>query len=842
MREFNQTGKNKINTKRKRKWLRVLWYLFLGLAITGIIAVVGIFAYFAKDLPNPNKVNKRVIAESTKIYDRTGQHLLYEIHGEEKRTLVSFDQMGDNIKNATIVLEDKDFYYHHGIKLTSIVRAMLKDILKRGAAQGGSTITQQLVKNSILTRERTMSRKIKEVILSFEIEQKFSKDEILKMYLNEIPYGSNAYGIEAASKTFFDKSAKDLTIDEATLLASLPKAPTYYSPYGSHRDKLKNRQEMAINSMAELGYISKEVAEKAKKIDVFKKIVVRRENIKAPHFVMYVKEYLDNKYGEQEMKEGGLKIYTTLDWDKQQIAEKVVKEGAEKNLKRWNAENAALVAIDPKTGQILAMVGSKDYFDKTIDGQVNVALSKRQPGSSFKPYVYLTAFTKGYLPETILYDVETDFNKGSDNNYVPQNYDGKFRGPVKMQDALGMSLNVPAVKTLYLVGVKDAIKMAKDLGITGLNYPDRYGLSLVLGGGEVRLLDHTNAFATLANGGIRHNKTAILKIEDKNGKIIEEFKNQEGDRVVEEKYVAMLDYIISNNKFRAPAFGEQNPLRFDDRQVVAKTGTTNEFRDGWTMGYTPSIAVGVWAGNNDNRPMKPGAAGANVASPIWREFLDQVLGNYNTEEFPKYNKEEELKEVKKDILKGDLDIEKKEEVCEIPGRKNRWCLANKYCPNKEKKKKTFIDAHTILYYVNKKDPRGEIPKHPEKDPQFNRWEDAVRTWYKKNKKKKYILDDIPEKECQEDDFAKYKPSINLHISKESISQLKISAKANAKYGVNSIKIYVDGNEIGSTGSSSISLIYDIPVEKNNTTLEIKTKIIDKNGNEAEDTNRISVNF
>ncbi len=834
-----KTGKD---NNKKRSWGKIIFRIVVSLFVLGVISVIGVFAYFAKDLPNPNKVNKRVIAQSTKIYDRTGQHLLYEIHGEEKRTLIPFNQMGDNIKNATIVLEDKDFYYHHGIKLTSIMRAMLKDVLKRGAAQGGSTITQQLVKNSILTRERTMSRKIKEVILSFEIEQKFSKDEILKMYLNEIPYGSNAYGIEAAAKTFFGKSARDLTIDEAALLASLPKAPTYYSPFGSHRDRLKSRQEMAINSLAELGYISKEEAENAKQIDIFKKIVVRQENMQAPHFVMYVKEYLDNKYGEQEMKEGGLSVYTTLDWDKQQIAEKVVKEGAEKNLKKWNAENAALVAIDAKTGQILAMVGSKDYFDKSIDGQVNVALSRRQPGSSFKPYVYLTAFTKGYLPETILYDVETDFNKGSDDDYIPQNYDGKFRGPVKMQEALGMSLNVPAVKTLYLVGVKDAIKMAKDLGITGLNYPDRYGLSLVLGGGEVRLLDHTNAFATLADGGIKHNKTAILRIEDKDKKIIEEFKDNPGDRVVEEKYVAMLDYIISNNKFRAPAFGEQNPLRFDNRQVVAKTGTTNEFRDGWTMGYTPSIAVGVWAGNNDNSPMKPGAAGANVASPIWRSFMDSVLENYNTEEFPKYDEEEVLKEVDKPILKGDLDIKKKVEVCEIPGEKNKWCLASKYCPNKERKKKTFVEAHNILWYVDKKDPRGDIPKHPEKDAQFNRWEEAVQKWYKKNKKKKYILDSIPEKECRENDFTKYKPDVDLNVSKQNIAQLKISADSKADYGVDSIKIYVDGHEIGSTGSSSISLVYDVPAEKNNSTLKITAKLKDENGNETDDSQNVNISF
>ncbi len=831
--------KEKRSGKNNKSWWRIFWRVVVASFLLGILAVVGIFAYFAKDLPDPNKVNKRVIAESTKIYDRTGKHLLYEIHGEEKRTLIPFDRMGNNIKIATIILEDRDFYYHHGIKLSSILRAVLKDIMKGGAAQGGSTITQQLIKNSILTRERTFTRKIKEVILAIEIEQKFSKNEILKMYLNEIPYGANAYGIEAAAQTYFSKSAKDLTVDEAALLASLPKAPTYYS---NHPDKLKRRQEMAIDGMAELGYITPKEAEEAKKVDVFAKMNSRREKMEAPHFVMYVREYLSKKYGEQEMQEGGLKVYTTLDWDKQQIAEKVVKEGAENNLKKWNAENAALVAIDPKTGQVLAMVGSKDYFDNSIDGQVNVALRKRQPGSSFKPYVYLTAFTKGYLPETILYDVETDFNKGSDDNYVPQNYDGKFRGPIKMENALGMSLNVPAVKTLYLVGVKDAIKMAKSLGVTGLNNPDRYGLSLVLGGGEVKLLDHTAAFATLADGGIRHEKTAILRIEDKNGKVVEKFENQKGERVVAEKYVAMLDYILSNNKFRAPAFGEQNPLKFDSRQVVAKTGTTNEFRDGWTMGYTPSIAVGVWAGNNDNRPMRVGAAGANVASPIWRAFMDQVLENYNTEEFPKYNKEEVMKDIKKDIIKGDLKIEKKEEVCEIPGKKNDWCLANKYCPSKERKKRTFINAHCILWYVDRKDPLGEKPKHPENDPQFRRWEEAVRDWYKKNKTRKYILDDLPEKECKESDFSRYQPELSLSVSKVSSSQIKIVVHSDAGYGVDNIKVYVDGVEVKSTRNKSLSFVYDVPADKNNSTLKIKARLRDNIDNEVTESKNVEVGF
>lgn len=841
------------NNDGKIVWWKALLMIALFGLLTAVLAVVGVFAYFIKDLPDPNKVNKRIVAESTKIYDRTGQHILYEIHGEERRTLIPFEDMPGSIRWATIASEDQDFYSHYGIKFSSIARAVLKDILNRGASQGGSTITQQFVKNSILTSEKTLTRKIKEVILSLEVEQKFSKDEILRMYLNEIPYGSNAYGIESASQTFFGKPAKELTYDEAAVLAVLPRATTFFSPYGSHTDRLKVNQELVLDKMANLGYISKEDAEKYKAEDVLGKIVIKRENINAPHFVMYVKEYLDNKYGAQEMEEGGMKIYTTLDWEKQQIAEKAVKEGVEKNKDRWNAGNAALVAIDPKTGQILAMVGSKDYFEKPFpegcivgkncrfEGQVNVAVRDRQPGSSFKPYVYLTAFTKGYFPDTILYDVETDFNKGSEDNYIPQNYDGQFRGPLKMKEALGMSLNVPAVKTLYLAGVRDSIILAKNLGIEGLNEPDRYGLSLVLGGGEVKLLDHTNAYATLANNGLKHEKTAIIRIEDKEGNIIEEFKDKRGDQVVKEEYIAMLDSVISDNKNRAPVFGENSPLRFDDRQVAAKTGTTNEFRDGWTMGYTPGIAVGVWAGNNDNTPMKAGADGVNVAAPIWRNFLDQVLVNYNKEEFPKYDSEEAMKEIKKDILIGKLDTEKKVEVCEIPGESNKWCKANKYCPDDERKTKTIVEAHNILWYVDREKPQGDRPEKPEKDPQFARWEEGVKKWYEKNREKKYISDEDVKGDCDEGDFDKYEPEITMKTEKSG-NKIKISIEADAPFGIDSIKVYVEGDEINSSDSSSFSVTYEVPDNKNNSNIKVEARLKDDNGNEAKVEDSVEVSF
>ncbi len=835
-------GEKPEKPKRSRKWLPLALKVSGILLILGSIAAISLFAWVAKDLPSPGKVNKRVIAESTKIYDRSGEHLLYEVHGEEKRTLIPFEEIPPTVRAATLALEDQDFYSHHGIKLTSIARAILKDVIELSAAQGASTITQQFVKNSLLTNEKTLIRKVKEVILSLEIEQKFSKDEILAMYLNEIPYGSNAYGIEAAAQTFFGKSAKDLSLDEAALLAGLPKAPTYYSPYGARAEQLKIRQEVALNQMAKLGYITQEEADAAKQVDVFGKLSINRDAIAAPHFVMYVRDYLTEKYGEGAIESMGLKVYTTLDWDKQMKAEEIVREKAAENATKWNAENASLVAIDPKTGQILTMVGSKDYFDKEIDGQVNVAIRDRQPGSSFKPYVYLAAFIKGYTPETMLYDVETEFETAEGKEYKPQNYDGTFRGPLHMKEALAQSLNIPAVKTLYLVGVKDAITLAKSLGITGLNDENRYGLSLVLGGGEITLLDHVSAYSTLATGGVKHDKTAILRIESAQGEVIEEFKPDAGERVIEEKYVAMLDHIMSTNAYRAPVFGENSPLRSDNRPIAAKTGTTNEFRDGWTIGHTPSISVGVWAGNNDNTPMRAGADGINVAAPIFRSFMDFALQNTAIEKFPEYkpdeffNKDEEW--MKKPMLSGKLEETKDLKVCEIDD--DEYCLASKYCRDKDIEKKDFIDAHSILHYITRDDPRGSKPDKPDRDPQYKNWEKGVEEWYKKEKK--IVIDEPPKNECSQDDFPDYLPMVSLSAPDSAGSSFSIEARADAPYEVEYLKIFVDGSEIASGSSSSLSTTYSVPLTKNNSTVTVEVKLRDKNGNEKGTQKSVSVSF
>ncbi len=829
-------GSNKKQPK-KRRWLRIILIIIGILIITSILFIGGVFAYFAKDLPSPGKINKRFVAESTKIYDRSGEHLLYDIHGEEKRTIIPYSEIPDVVKHATIALEDQSFYEHHGIQFTAILRAAIKNVIGGDVKQGGSTITQQLIKNTILTNEKTFTRKIKEVILSLEIEQKFTKDEILEMYLNEIPYGSNAYGIEAGAQTFFGKSANELTADEAALLAALPKAPTYYSPYGTKRERLKARQEAALTNMAKLGYLTTQEADAAKQIDIYNKITANRENISAPHFTIYVREQLEEKYGEEFLQNGGLKVFTTLDWEMQQIGERVVHDGAIANEEKWNAENAALVAIDPKTGQILTMVGSRDFFDTEIDGQVNVALSERQPGSSFKPYAYLEAYRKGYTPETILYDTETNFATDGQDNYKPQNYDGTFRGPIKMKKSLAQSLNIPAVKSLYLADIKDVIQLVKRLGISSLNDPDRYGLSLVLGGGEVRLLDHVAAFSVLANDGVKHEKTAILRIEDKNGKIIEEFKEEDGEKIVEKKFITMLNESLSINKHRAPAFGEQNPLKFPDRTVAGKTGTTNEFRDGWTMGYTPNIAVGVWAGNNDNREMRSGAAGANVASPIWRAFLNETIEKFPNDSFDKYKEEA----TGKDVLDGKNKEPKKIEVCEIPGKNDEYCLVSKYCPKDERKKRVFADKHNILHYVDRSDPQGSEPEKPKNDPQYKAWEKGVRLFYKDQEKT--IFDEKPEDACKEGDFSKYQPAIKLIVPSEvTRNEVEIKTKTDASYGIKNVTFFVNDKSIDSKNSEDASIKYILPASLNNKKVLVKVVLIDKNGNEIKDEQSLKIAF
>ncbi len=653
----SSTGnRTKFSIKNWRAWAKDLPWTRIGtwgfrIGAAGVLIIAFLFIYYSRSLPDPNRLLGRNVPESTKIYAKD-ESLLYEVHGEFKRTLVNLDQISPNLKNATLAAEDRNFYNHAGISITGLARSIIVDIIHREKRQGGSTITQQFVKNAMLSNDKSFVRKLKEIILSIELEARFSKDEIFKMYLNEIPYGRNAYGAESAAQTYFDKHANELSIAESAYLAALPQAPSYYNPSGPNFDALEARQQYILNQMKDLKYITED------ELNTAKNEVVEFEQIKnaivAPHFVQYVEEYLADKYGEQALQEGGMKVYTTLDPKLQEIAEKAVVDGAARNTSS-GGYNAALVAIDPKTGQILAMVGSKDYFGENypkdcnpktclFSPNVNIATTLQQPGSSFKPYAYVTAFGREfkYSPASLLVDVKTDFGGG----YSPNNFNLSSNGPVSMRKALAGSLNVPAVKTIALVGPEKVIETARSLGITS-QFRD-CGLSLVLGGCDITLLDHTAAYAALANKGNRSEKTAILKIVGQEGDILEEYK-EERDQVLDEQAVYELTHIMSDNNARSYVFGSSSPLQLGNRPVAAKTGTTQDFRDGWTMGFTPSLAAGVWVGNNNNVSMKKDAV--VMAGPIWNQFMKGALADTPIEQFERPSG---IKEVSVDSLSGKL--------------------------------------------------------------------------------------------------------------------------------------------------------------------------------------------
>ncbi len=607
--------------------------LFL-LAVMGLVFVIAAFLYYAKQVPDPSVISERRVTESTKIYDRTGTVLLYDVHGEEKRTIIPWDQIPQSVRNATLASEDSEFYQHSGLDLKGILRALYKDVVSLDISQGGSTITQQLIKKALLSDERTLPRKIKEAILSIQLEKRYSKDEILWMYLNQIPYGSNAYGIEAASQTYFDKSAEDLTVAESALLASMIKAPSYFSPYGNHVDELLGRRDFVLERMKNLGYINEDEFESAKKEKhTFKRV---QDNIIAPHFVIMVRDYLNKKYGEDAVQNDGLRVVTTLDAELQKSAEETVAKYGDINAAKYKATNAALVAVDPKTGQILSMVGSRDYFNLENEGNFNVATALRQPGSSFKPIAYAKALEKGYSDSTVVMDVRTEFNPacnpsgfqtvGYDGTkcYHPQNYDGQFRGAVTLRQGLAQSLNIPSVKVLSMAGVSDTIDLARAMGITSLTDKSRYGLALVLGGGEVKLVEMVSAYSVFANDGNKSDSSFILKVVQGNGKVLEEYKSNE-TRVMDAQVARTISDMLSDNNARGPVFGYNSPLNIAGKQVAAKTGTTQENRDAWVVGYTPAIAVGVWVGNNNNTPMTQQGAGISAAGPLWHEFMNLAI-------------------------------------------------------------------------------------------------------------------------------------------------------------------------------------------------------------------------
>jgi len=778
---------------------KALLFGILSLATLFIFGTI-VVAWISSDLPDPNNLTNRQVAQSTKIYDRTGEHILYEIYQDQKRTTVTMDKISPFVPQAVVAIEDKHFYEHSGIRVTSILRALFNNVIgSRSGSGGASTITQQLIKNAIIGDDpgfiNKIIRKIKEVVLAPRLEKKYKKEEILQMYLNEIPFGSTNYGVESAAQTYFHKSAKDLSLAESATLAAMIQAP---SKYLNNTNALKDRRDYVIKLMADQGNISE--AQKNEAIATPIKLSRSTGILAAPHFVLYVKQLLADQFGEKMVDTGGLKVITTLDFDKQKIAEDVIKEMGDKYAKESNANNAALVSMDPKNGQILAMVGSRDFYNDEINGQFNVAvLGKRQPGSSFKPFVYTFAFEKGYTPQTVLYDTLTNFDMRTGGNYSPKNYDKKEHSLVTMRKALQGSLNIPAVKTLYLVGTKETIDFAKRFGYT--TFTGDPGLSLVLGGAEVNLLEHTDAYATLANNGTYNPPASILKVEDYKGNKLYEWKQGNGTEAITPELAATISNVLTDDSARAFMFGRNSTLTLPDRPVAAKTGTTNNYFDAWTMGYIPSLTTGVWVGNTNPSTMKGG--GNLLAGSIWNKFMRESLKNTPVEQFPA----PPPINTNKPILTGS-DGGMVVKINRLNGK-----IATSSTPEGLITEKTFLPPHDILYYVDKNDPTGPIPSNPADDPQYENWEAALLSWVERERK---VGNEISfEEPPTEYDNTVADPTMApmLEILSPSVNsilntrQINIQIKATAPRGVAEVVFSIDGFRIGGSQNFPFDFSY-----------------------------------
>lgn len=634
----------------KRRWTKqeVLFYAacgVIGVLVIGFVFALALFSWYAKDLPSPGKLSQR--GNFSTVFTDRNDEVIYEMYQDKNRVPVKFKDIAKYLKQGTVAVEDKTFYQHGGISQSGIIRAFLSTIF-RGEVQGGSTLTQQLIKNVLLTSERSLPRKIKEAILATEVEKRYTKDEILEMYLNEAPYGGTYYGVGAAAKGYFGKEPKDLTLVESAIMAGLPQNPSRYSPFIGVKDAWKGRAKDVLRRMQEDGYITQKEKDAAvKQVDKYK-FASANESIDAPHFVFFVRKFVEQQFGAKALDQG-LRIKTTLDLEAQRLAQKIVREEVEELQEDYDLGNGSLVMLDSKTGDILAYVGSYNY-DNAEYGKFDVVTQgNRQPGSTLKPIVYALAFEKKYTPATVLMDVETEFGAGENGEkpYKPVNYDGKFNGPVQMRFALANSLNIPAVKALALVGVEDFLQKANDMGLQTLAPTEknlnRFGLSIALGGGEVTLLDLTSAFTVFANGGQKTDVQFIEEIKDYKGKVIYKKPKAKSKKVLSEEVSFLISHILSDDTARANVFGRGSLLNIPGKTVAVKTGTTDEKRDNWAVGYTQDITIGVWVGNNDNSKLNERiASGTTGATSIWNKVMVQMVKKYKDGIIPKPDNVEAL--------------------------------------------------------------------------------------------------------------------------------------------------------------------------------------------------------
>jgi penicillin-binding protein 1C len=765
---------------------------FIGFIVVCFIIAFALFAWYARSLPAPGKLSQSSDSSSI-FYDRDGK-VLYEIYKDKNRVPVAEDKISKYLKEATVAIEDKDFYRHGGISEKGILRAFLSIIFRQGV-QGGSTITQQLIKLVLLDSSRTPSRKIKEAILAFEVERRYTKDQILGMYLNEVPYGGTIYGIGSSSRAYFGKEPKDLTILESAFLAGLPQNPTNYSPFISGNGAWKGRTKDVLRRMREDKYITVKEEEAALKKLSTMKFSAPKLSIAAPHFVFYVKKMIEEEYGPKIMDQG-LKVTTTISTEVQEAVQDIVNEEVKK-LKAYNATNGAAVVLDSHTGDILAMVGSYDYNDEKF-GQFNAALGLRQPGSTMKPITYALAFEKGYTPSTVVMDVKTVFPVQGGQDYTPVNYDGKFRGPAQLRFALGNSFNVPAVKLLAMVGVKDFLQKAYMMGLSTLAPTEdnlrKFGLSVTLGGGEVTLLDLTNAFSVFANGGIKKDVQYINEIKDyKNSSIFKKIKSKE-TRVFSPEVSYLVSHILSDDVARSEEFGTGSFLNIRGKTVAVKTGTTDDKRDNWTVGYTKDITVGVWVGNNDNSVMNPKiASGVTGASPIWHNIMVNLLKKY---EDGFISKPDKVKALTVDSYLGGLPKDGQPTRAEyfIEGtepkdvspfyKKIKVSKSNGKLANEVEVKQGNYDERDFIVFTES-DPISTDGK--------NRWQEAIDLWIKDQGDSKFH----PPTETSDSSADSVVVSIKSPNDKATVNSndVQIRAKISSVAPIKNIKVYINGNEI-----------------------------------------------
>lgn len=805
---------------------------FLGIVVLFLISVV-VLPLMAFGLPSPDKVIRRE-GFSTKILDRN-EKSLYDIFDNERRTPIVISDMPLYLKQATVAIEDKNFYTHSGFDIFGTIRGLSR-ILTRGRAQGGSTLTQQLVKNVLLTSERSALRKIKEFILAVQIERKYTKDQILQMYLNEAPYGGTAWGVETASETYFGKNARDLNLVESAIIAGMPQLPSRYSPYSSTPKAYIERTTNVLRRMREDEYITKDQEEAAVAELADFKFQAKGSSFKAPHFVQYVQKILEERYGEKIIEQGGLKVTTTLDLALQEKAQNIVFEEISR-VESQRITNGGAVVMDPVTGEILAMVGSKNFSDPDYDGQYNVTTALRQPGSSFKPFTYVTAFKEGYTASTMLMDVQTTFpGEAGQPDYVPVNYDGKYRGPVQLRYALGNSYNVPAVKLIAMVGVKDVIETAYNMGINSLppnkETLSRVGLSLTLGGGEVKLVELTGAYSAFFNGGTKAEPIAILKVEDSDGKVLEEITPKKGKKVISPEEAYLISNILSDNEARKDTFGLNSLLNIPGRQVAVKTGTTNDKRDNWTIGGNPQRTVGVWVGNNDNSPMLNVASGVSGSSPIWRRIVIESLSGLpqvtfdvpngittaDVDTFSGKKSHDGFYSRPEIFIKGaepDVDnIHTYLKICKTDGKlATPSDISSNNYENKE------------YYLIKEEDPFSKDGK--------NRWQEANLNWMNSTTDNRYKP---PTEFCGTSNPL----SIEWLNPTDRTSNLANTFKVKIKAVSTSNIVFVELEANGTKVRSFDSLPFEGEISLNNGIYKLRAKVKDKDGHESDQTITVGV--